>query len=137
MRVNGSIDSGGMCGSSSWLPKIVRGAISTCSVRPDASMHQYALLWDPPMTPGSLAAGGFHAGSLITPSGIWLHCMVLTGMQCGLLSSCALIVTMLLSACSEGADPICPWAVDSTCSEGQVSGQEGRGGWSQFVGHLQ
>ena len=63
--------------------------------------------------------------------------LVLTGMQCGLLSSHALIVTMLLSACSEGADPICPWAVDSTCSEGQVSGQEGRGGWSQFVGHLQ
>ena len=46
MRVNGSIDSGGMCGSSSWLPKIVRGAISTCSVRPDVSMHQYALQVD-------------------------------------------------------------------------------------------
>ena len=74
MRVNGSIDSGGMCaGSSSWLPEIVGGAISTCSVRPDISMHQYALLWDLPMTPGSLAAGGFPAGSLITPSGIWLH----------------------------------------------------------------
>ena len=27
---------------------------------------------------------------------------------------------MLLSACSEGADPIGPWAVDSTCNEGQV-----------------
>ena len=45
MRVNGSIDSGGMCGSSLWLPEIVGGAISTCSVRPDvstdapASMH--------------------------------------------------------------------------------------------------
>ena len=56
------------------------------------------------MTPGSLAAGGFPAGSLITPSGIWLQC----GMQCGLLSSLALIVTMLPSVCSEGADPICP-----------------------------
>ena len=41
--------------------------------------------------------------------------LVLTGMQCGLLSSLA-----LLSACNEGADPIGPWAVDSTCSEGQV-----------------
>ena len=57
-----------MVGSSSWLPAIVGGAISTCSVRPDVSMHQHALLWGPPMTPGSLAAGGFFAGSLITPS---------------------------------------------------------------------
>ena len=39
----------------------------------DVSMHQHPLLWGPPMTPGSLAAGGFPAGSLITPSGIWLH----------------------------------------------------------------
>ena len=56
MRVNGSIDSMVMCGSSLWLPEIVGGAISTCSVRPDVSMHQHALLWGPPMTPGSLAA---------------------------------------------------------------------------------
>ena len=82
-------------------------------------MHQHALLWGPPMTPGSLAAGGFLAGILITPSGIWLHSVVLTGMQCGLLSSLALIVPMLLSACSIG-----PWAIDYTCSEGQ----EGHGG---------
>ena len=53
--------------------------------------------------------------------------MVLAGMQCGLLSSLALIVTMLLSACSEGADPICPWAVDSTCSERQVVGRRAVG----------
>ena len=89
-----------MVGSSSWLPAIVEGAISTCSVRPDVSMHQHALLWGPPMTPGSLAAGGFFAGSLITPS--VMAPLVLTGMQCGLLS------------CSEGADPIGTWAVDST-----------------------
>ena len=69
------------------------------------------------MTPGSLAAGGFPAGSLITPS--VMSPLVLTGMQCGLLSSLALIVPMLLSACSKGAD-----AVDSTSSEGL-------GGWSQ------
>ena len=50
MRVNGSIDSGGMCGSSSWLPKIVRGAISTCSVRPDVSMH----------APVCIASGQYH-----------------------------------------------------------------------------
>ena len=42
MRVNGFIESGGMCGSSSWLPEIAGGAISTCSVKPDGSMHQYA-----------------------------------------------------------------------------------------------
>ena len=79
------------------------------------------------MTPGSLAAGGFPAGSLITPSGICMAPLMLTGMQCGLLSSLALIVTMLLSACSEGADPICPWAVDSTCSERQVVGRRAVG----------
>ena len=39
LSVNGSIDSGGMCGSSSWLPEIVGGAISTCSVTPCTSMH--------------------------------------------------------------------------------------------------
>ena len=39
-------------------------------------------------------------GSLITPS--VMAPLVLTGMQCGLLS------------CSEGADPIGTWAVDST-----------------------
>ena len=112
MRVNGSIDSGGMCGSSLWLPEIVGGAISTCSVRPDVSMHQYGLLWGPPMTPGNLAAGGFPAGSLITPS--VMAPLVLIGMQCGLLSSLALIIPLLLSVCSEGADPIGLWAVDST-----------------------
>ena len=32
------------------------------------SLHQHALLWGPPMTPGSLAAGGSLAGSLMTPS---------------------------------------------------------------------
>ena len=57
LRVKGSINSGGICGSSSWLPETVGGAIYTCSVRPDVSMHQDALLWGPPMTPGSLAAG--------------------------------------------------------------------------------
>ena len=36
----------------------------------------------------------------------------------------ALSSLALLSACSEGADPIGPWAVDSTtCSEGQVVGR--------------
>ena len=63
------------------------------------------------MTPGSSAAGGFPAGSLITPS--VMSPLVLTGMQCVFLSSLALIVPMLLSACSKGADPIGPWAVDS------------------------
>ena len=70
------------------------------------------------MTLGSLAAGGFPAGSLITPS--VMSPLVLTGMQCGFLSSLALIVPMLLSTCSKGADPIGPWAVDSTCCEEQV-----------------
>ena len=41
----------------------------------------------------------------------------------GLLSSLALIVPMLLAACSEGADFIGPWAVDSTFSKGQVVGR--------------
>ena len=85
-----------------WLPETVGGAISTCSVRPDVSMHQDALLWGPPMTPGSLAAGGFPAGSLI-------------------------IVPMLLSACSEVADPIGAWAVDSLCRGGQVMGRRAVG----------
>ena len=43
MRVKGSINSGGICGSSLWLPETVGGAISSCSVRPDVSMHQDAL----------------------------------------------------------------------------------------------
>ena len=52
-------------------------------------------------------------GSLQSDNSIWnMAPLVLTGMQCGLLSSLALIVPMLLS--------IGPWAVDSTCSEGQV-----------------
>ena len=72
------------------------------------------------MTPGSLAAGGFPAGSLITPS--VMSPLVLTGMQCGLLSSLALIVLMLLSACSKGAG-----AVDSMSSEGQVVGMRAVG----------
>ena len=72
------------------------------------------------MTPGSLAAGGFPAGSLITPS--VMSPLVLTGMQYGLLSSLALIVPMLLSACSKGAD-----AVDSTSSKGQVVGKRALG----------
>ena len=58
------------------------------------------------MAPGCLAAGGFPAGSLITLS--VMAPLVLTGMQCGLLSSLVLIVPMLLSACSKGADPISP-----------------------------
>ena len=58
--------------------------------------------------------------------------LVLTGMQCGLLSLLALIVPMLLSAC-----PIGPWAIDSTCNEGQVVGTMAVGGWFQRVGHLQ
>ena len=37
--------------------------------------------------------------------------------QCGAISSLA---SMLLSTCSEVADAIGPWAVYSTCSEGQV-----------------
>ena len=78
------------------------GAISTCMMRPDISMHQHALLWGPPMTPGSLAAGGLPAGSLI-------------------------IVPMLLSACSEVADPIGAWAVHSTFREGQVMGRRAVG----------
>ena len=74
------------------------------------------------MTPGSLAAGGFPAGSLITPS--VMSPLVLTGMQCGLLSSLALIVPMLLSACSKGAD-----AVDSTSSEGRRAEGAGPSVW--------
>ena len=67
MRVNGSIDSGGI---QFMAPEIVEG----CHFHLQCdSMHQHALLWGPPMTPGSLVAGGFPAGSLITPSGIWLH----------------------------------------------------------------
>ena len=59
------------------------------------------------MAPGCLPAGGFPAGSLITLS--VMAPLVLTGMQCaGLLSSLVLIVPMLLSACSKGADPIGP-----------------------------
>ena len=58
------------------------------------------------MTPGSLVAGGFPAGSLITPSG--MSPLVLTGMQCGFLSSFA-----LLSACNEAGPSV--WG---TCSEG-------------------
>ena len=73
MRVKGSINSGGICGSSLWLPEIVRGAISTCSVRPDVSMHQDALLWGPPMTPGSLAAGSFPETFVNLLSRMWEH----------------------------------------------------------------
>ena len=63
------------------------------------------------MTPISLAAGGFPA-CWQSDNSIWnMAPLVLTGMQCGLLSSLALIVPMLLSACSEGADPIGPWTV--------------------------
>ena len=54
--------------------------------------------------------------------------LVLTGMLCGLLSLLALIVPMLLSAC-----PIGPWAVDSTCNEGQVLGRRAVGGWGPSV----
>ena len=84
MRVNGFIDSGGMCGSSSWLSEIVEGAFPLAVTSPCTCMHYSG---GPPMTPGSLAAGGFFAGSLITPS--VLAPLVLTGMQCGLLSSLA------------------------------------------------
>ena len=38
---------------------------------------------------------------------------------------------MLLSAC-----PIGHWAIDSTCNEGQVFRQEGRGGWVPVCGAL-
>ena len=58
--------------------------------------------------------------------------LVLTGMQCGLLSLLALIVPMLLSAC-----PIGPWAIDSTCNEGHAgNGQEGHGGLVPVCGAL-
>ena len=53
-------------------------------------------------------------------------------MQCGAIKF-TLMVPMLLFACSEGADPIGPWAIDSTCSEGQ----EGLDGLVQCVGHWQ
>ena len=57
MRVNGSIDSGGMCGSSLWLPEIVGGAISTCSVRPDVSMHRPAcIIVGPPNDSGEFSS---------------------------------------------------------------------------------
>ena len=83
MRVNGSIDSGGMCGSSSWLPKIVRGAISTCSVRPDVSMHQYALQVDS-------IIGPINASELKSP-----HCIPV--------STSGAIFQMELSDCQQGS----------------------------------
>ena len=68
------------------------------------------------MTLGCLAAGCYLADSPIT-AGANRTCSV------GLLSSLALMVPMLLSACSDGADSTSlvpgPY-VDSTCSEGQV-----------------
>ena len=56
------------------------------------------------MTLGCLAAGGSFADRLIT-AGANGTCSV------GLLSSLALMIPMILSACSEGADAIGPWAV--------------------------
>ena len=38
--------------------KIVRGDIYTCSVRPNISMYEHALLWGPPMTYALIWVGG-------------------------------------------------------------------------------
>ena len=56
------------------------------------------------MTLGCLAAGGSFADRPIT-AGANRTCSV------GLLSSLAFMIPMILSACSEGADAIGPWAV--------------------------
>ena len=57
-----------------------------------------------PITLGCLAAGCYLADSPIT-AGANRTCSM------ELLSSLALMVSMILSACSEGADLIGPWAV--------------------------
>ena len=64
------------------------------------------------MTLGSSVAGCSLAGSLITPS---------------VMASVGAIKFTSTNACSEGADPIGPWTVDSTCSEGQVVGRRAVG----------
>ena len=56
------------------------------------------------MTLGCLVAGGSFADRPIT-AGANRTCSV------GLLSSLAFMIPMILSACSEGADAIGPWAV--------------------------
>ena len=78
-------------GSSSWLPNIVGGANSNCTV----SFHQHDYSGGP-NDPGVLAAGCSLADSLIIA---------------GANRTCSVGLLRILSACSEGADPIGTWAV--------------------------
>ena len=68
MRVNGSIDNGGICGL--WLQFMAPRNCRGCHFHLQCDfMHQHALLWGPPNDPaGVLAAGGCLAGSLMIPS---------------------------------------------------------------------
>ena len=67
MKVNGSIDSGGICGL--WLQFMAPRNCQGCHFHLQCDSMVHALLWGPPNDPaGVLAAGGCLAGSLMTPS---------------------------------------------------------------------
>ena len=98
---HGSMDSGGA------PAHIVRGTNSNCTA---VSFHQHNYS-GAPLTLGYLAAGCSLADSPIT-AGANRTCSL------GLLSSLALMIPMILSACSEGADFI--WSLGCTLTQRAV-----------------